>query len=160
MTWSGPRSLAKAIPAVIAPALARRGRTLAVLLSQWEAIVGPELAQVSQPLRLSGGARGPAANVLVVQVASAAATELLHRSPQVIERANGCLGVPAIGRLRLVHGTPVPRRLPPPLPLPDATTRAAMAAAVAEIQSPELRAALARFGGTLTALADRAARHV
>lgn len=159
MTGSGPRSLARTIPAVIAPALARRGRTLAVLLSQWEGIVGPELAEVSQPLRLSGGSRGGAPDVLVVQVVGAAATELLHRAPQLIERANGCLGVPAIGRLRLVHGMPAPRP-PPPLPLPDAPTRAAMAAAVAGIESPELRAALARFGGTLTALADRAARHV
>ena len=86
---------------------------------------------------------------LRVRVGGAAALEIQHMEPQIIERVNGYFGYRAIDRLQLVQGPlPAPplRRMPPPL---DAARARAIETKVAGIGDPDLRAALARLGSAI-----------
>ncbi|MEJ0072405.1 MAG: DciA family protein [Pseudomonadota bacterium] len=78
-------------------ALARRGFAAARAIADWPEIVGPALAESSVPERLVRGRNAESAT-LVVRVRSAAALELQHWLPQVIERVNGYFGFRASAR--------------------------------------------------------------
>jgi hypothetical protein len=98
------RPLAAALPKVTGAALGKRGFALAQLLAEWEAIVGPALAAAASPLRLVK-ARGPGDGaVLEVRAGGAAALELQHREPLLIERINAHFGYKAVERLKLHQG--------------------------------------------------------
>jgi hypothetical protein len=139
----GFRAAGSSISRIVGPIVARHGGgILARLKSEWAAIVGPELAATTWPEAL------PPGGTLKLRVAPTKALEVQHRTPLVIERVNLFFGREAITRLALVQG-PLP--LPPPAPpAPAATLRPGEAAALdrqlADIASPELRDALARFG--------------
>ncbi len=147
-----PRALAATLPKVTKPVLQKHGGAYAALIGEWANIVGPALAEVSLPEKLS-----PAPNrlggSLTVRVAGGAATEFQHMAPQVIERINTFLGFAAVTRLKLVQA-PLPGRRPvrktPPRPVPPAT-RAAIASRTAEIEEPGLRDALTRLGEAIAA---------
>lgn len=86
----------------LAPFLQRRGWSErlegASLASRWVEVVGPELARVSEPVRLAGG-------VLVVRVADAAwATELRYLVGRVRDGANRVLADGSVREVRLVVG--------------------------------------------------------
>jgi hypothetical protein len=92
--------------------------------------------------------------VLVLHVAGAAALELQHSEPQILERINGYFGYGAVGRLRLIQA-PLPRSKASPLPTESRDVSDAeeseIAAAVRDIREPDLRAALSGLGRTLKA---------
>jgi hypothetical protein len=70
----------------------------ASLANDWERVVGPELARVSEPVRLAGG-------VLVVRVVDQVwATQLRYLLGRVRDGANGVLGANAVREVRLVVG--------------------------------------------------------
>lgn len=70
----------------------------ASLSGDWERVVGPELARVSEPVRLAGG-------VLVVRVVDQVwATQLRYLVGRVRDAANGLLGANAVREVRLVVG--------------------------------------------------------
>lgn len=70
----------------------------ASLSGEWERVVGPELARVSEPVRLAGG-------VLVVRVVDQVwATQLRYLLGRVRDAANGRLGAHAVREVRLVVG--------------------------------------------------------
>lgn len=139
----GLRTVGLAVSKLGAPILGKRGGGLLIRLkADWPAIVGAEWAAATWPTALGrdGG--------LKLRTISAAALEVQHRAPLLIERINAYLGRPAVTRLRLVQG-PLP--LPPPARRPLVPTLAAAEAALIEVQlrdiaDPELRGALARLG--------------
>jgi hypothetical protein len=155
----GLRRLPDLLGRVLDPAARRRGLAEARLLTEWPAIVGPELAARSQPVRLTHRSDRPG-GVLSLHVAGAAALELQHSEPQVLERINGFFGYRAVIRLHLVQAPPPrPRGRPAPAsrpPLTDAE-ESAVAAAVDGIADPGLQAALAALGRTLKGRAEEAA---
>lgn len=70
----------------------------ASLSGEWERVVGPELARVSEPVRLAGG-------VLVIRVADQVwATQLRYLLGRVRDAANGLLGANAVREVRLIVG--------------------------------------------------------
>ena len=70
----------------------------ASLSGDWERVVGPELARVSEPVRLAGG-------VLVVRVVDQVwATQLRYLVGRIRDAANGLLGANAVREVRLVVG--------------------------------------------------------
>lgn len=147
----GLRRLPDLLGRVLDPAARRRGLAEAKLLTEWPAIVGAWLAARSQPVRLSHGAGG-AGGVLALHVAGAAALELQHSEPQVVERINGFFGYPAVSRLRLVQAPrpkAVERAAPIESPCLSGADEAEVAADVRGVGDLALRAALAGLGRTL-----------
>jgi hypothetical protein len=126
-----------------APIVAKGARGVLVSLkANWSAIVGPEWAVTAWPAAL--GRDG----ALKLHAAAAAALELQHRAPLLIERVNLYFGRRAVTRLVLVQGA-LPRRADPTGPTPCWLTAGEMEALdrrVAGIANAELRTALARLG--------------
>ncbi|MBV9524032.1 MAG: DUF721 domain-containing protein [Alphaproteobacteria bacterium] len=142
------RAIGAALPRIAAPILGKDGAVTAQLLAEWPAIVGAEIAARCRPMRLTFR-RGERRNgTLRLRVVPAAALEIQHGEPLLIERINGFFGYPAVGRLALVQG---------PAPLPDApqpprlrtlapAEQEALHHRLERVQDPELRAALERLG--------------
>jgi hypothetical protein len=139
----GLRAIGVAVSKVAKPAVGRRGGGLLVRLkSDWPEIVGADWASVAWPTSL--GRDG----ALKLRSAPAAALELQHRAPLLLERINLYFGREAVTRLVLVQG-PLPYSSGPamrpvfPLAAPEAL---ALDERLTDIADPELRAALGRLG--------------
>jgi hypothetical protein len=133
------------------PLLARRGLAEESLLTNWSAVVGPMLAARCHPQRLQRPRRGTEGEGCVLHLkveGGSAAMEIQHRLPQLIERVNTFLGWRAVERVTLHQGritrTP-PKRAKDPPPLP-AERRAVLERELADVEDPDLRAALERLG--------------
>ena len=112
----GLQPLAALIPSLTRAMFRRHGTATARLLLDWEAIVGPALADLTLPRRLSAG-------TLTIGCAGPIATELQHLSAEILERINAALGPgaggkPAVERLRFVQDMRLPRS-PQPVSLPQ-----------------------------------------
>jgi hypothetical protein len=137
----GPRPLAALVPSLLRPAFRRRAPATAQVLADWPAIVGPALAAVTTPLRLSAG-------TLAIGCSGTVAMELQHVSDELRGRINAYLGQVAVSRLRFVQAAPRPA---PPAP---AIGRPAAASPVLDGLPPgDLRDALERLGRAV--LTDR-----
>ena len=141
--------LNRALSVVLDPAARRRGFAAAALLSDWRLIVGAALAARCQPVLLE--ARG---GVLHLYAGGAAALEIQHAAPQLVERVNTYLGFRAVRRLRLVQSPLPPRPSPPEEPplrslAPDELQT--LDSNVVAVPDPELRAALLSLGQILLA---------
>lgn len=111
------------------------------LVTDWAAVVGPEVARDTLPVKLDRRSR-----TLTLKVRPTAALVVQHDEPRLLERINAFFGTTVAYKLRLVQGpvpTPVTAPEPPPLAPEE---RAAVAAAVATVEPAPLRAALARLG--------------
>ncbi len=140
----GPRTLSSLLPAITRPGLRGRNAASAQIIADWEAIVGPRLAAVTLPRRLSAG-------TLTLACAGPAALELQHQSQHLIGRINSHFGRLLVDRLRITQdalaavqrveraaGVPTP----PPVAIPD-------------MPEGPLRDALAALGGRIAARARR-----
>lgn len=135
----GPRPLGALIPHLTRPVFRKKSPAGAMLMADWAEIVGPALAAVTTPRRVTTG-------TLTIACAGPVAMELSHLAPQLIERINAQLGKPVVERLRFVQqasaGTPPAKPRPaPPARLPPATE-----AAIGKLPEGELREALAKLG--------------
>ncbi len=148
----GPTTLGQSIEHVTNRTMARRGFNEASIATRWPEIVGRPLCDHSRPFRIvfpRGERRG---GTLHLTVTGAFAPEVTHLSPQIIERINGYFGYSAVDRLELHHGSVAPSAAAPPKtpgqgtgtpPPPDG----ALAATIAKVEDPDLRAALGRLAG-------------
>jgi hypothetical protein len=135
----GPRPVGALMPRLTRPAFRRRSPATAQVLADWSAIVGPAIAAVTTPRRLTSGA-------LTIACAGPIAMELQHLAGEVIARINAHLGSQVVNALRFVQ-THEPLVPVAPLPRPaDPAKLAAVEAAVADLPDGELRAALASLG--------------
>ena len=96
--------LNRLVPAMIRQALWRRGFFEPALVTHWDAVVGPELAGRTAPMRIVFPNRERSGGVLHVRVDGAFAVELQHMAPQVVERLNAFCGYAALARLALHQG--------------------------------------------------------
>jgi hypothetical protein len=139
----GFRAVGLAVSKLAGPIVAKRGGgILARLKVDWAAIVGAEWSAAAWPAAL--GRDG----ALKLRTAPAAALELQHRSPLLIERVNLYFGRPVVTRLVLVQGSwaRAPQRgRPQPRPLAAGEVRG-LDRQLSAIAEPELRAALDRLG--------------
>ena len=95
----GFRAVGLMVSKLAAPVVAKRGGGVLVRLkADWAAIVGPDWALVAWPAAL--GRDG----ALKLCTAPAAAIELQHRAPLLIDRINLYFGRSAVTRLILVQG--------------------------------------------------------
>ncbi len=146
----GFRAVGVAVSKLGGPIVGKRGGALLVRLkTDWPAIVGTDWAAVSWPTAVARD------GCLKLRTTPAAALELQHRAPLLIERVNVFLGRPAVTRLILVQGplplpaSPSSSSPPPPLAHGEA---AALDERVSNIDDPGLRTALARLGRAVIAV--------
>lgn len=116
----------------------------------WPQVVGPRLAVLAEPLLVREG-------VLYLQVGSSVlAQELSALRQDYLERLNARLERPLVDLRFKVAARPRPARPAPPPPAashPEAP--AALEAALAEVEDPRLRAALAGWFAALQARSER-----
>lgn len=147
----GLRSIGAELQRIAGPVLGKRGLGEAHLVAQWEAVIGAELAAETLPVKLSFPLGERRNGTLRLRVSSAAALQVQHREPQILERINGFFGYAAVARLALVQG-PLPERAeaarPPPRKLSPAE-QADLDAKLAEMPDSGLRAALQRLGAAI-----------
>jgi hypothetical protein len=136
----GPRPIGALMPKLVRAAFRRRSPATAQVIADWEAIVGPALAEATTPRRLAAG-------TLTLACAGPVALELQHLAPALMERINGHLGHAVVERLRFVQD---PRPPPPAAPPPRALSRAAEPAVEGLPEGP-LRDALLALGRAVTA---------
>lgn len=118
-TGKGPRPVAALLPSVTRKALGKQGFAHAALITDWQDVVGPDLARVSQPERLTFG-RGERRNgVLHIRVLGAVATEMQHLAPIVMERVNRYFGFRAVAQIKLRQTTSIRRPTGPTRPRPQ-----------------------------------------
>ena len=151
----GPRAVSALLPGLTRHALGKHGFSSAALISDWSVIVGTELAETCQPVKLAFPRGARDGGVLHLNVSGGAALELQHIAPQIVERINGHLGYRAVGRLKLVHGPiarsrgwPAKRALlaAPPPPLDPARYPA-----LDGVADPALKESLRRLGAAVAA---------
>jgi len=138
----GPRPLGALVPRLTRPAFRRRAPATAQVLADWPAIVGPAIAAVTSPRRLTAG-------TLTIACSGPIAMELQHLATELIGRINTHLGKPVVASLRFVQTASPPAPAPPPAPPASPADLAAAEAAVATLPKGELRDALAALGHTI-----------
>lgn len=135
----GPRPLGALVPGLTRPAFRRASPAAAQVMADWAAIVGPLLASVSVPRRLTAGA-------LTIACTGPVAIELQHYAGELIERINGHLGSQTVRTLKFAQTLlPVPPPAGPVLPRSPAAAAAAESAA-AVLPEGDLRQALTALG--------------
>ncbi len=145
----GPRPIGTLLPQVTRPAFRRTSPATAQVMADWTAIVGPALAGVTRPQRLTAGQ-------LTIACSGPIAMELQHLADELVGRINTYLGKQAVKRLRFVQ-TRAPAPPPsadPPAPPSEAMRRQAEQA-VADLPEGDLRAALIALGATMLDAATR-----
>lgn len=152
----GPQALAASVGGLAKKVGGKRGFAEAGLITEWEAIVGPEMAKACWPDRLSFPPGRRDGGSLRVRVAGGLALELQHMEPQLLERINGHFGYRAVQRISIVNvppgrvaGRPAARgqKSPPKTPSPEMT--AAVEEALSRVEDPEIRAVLERLGSAV-----------
>jgi hypothetical protein len=130
--------------------LGGRGFAEAGLITEWAAIVGNDVARMSRPVQLTFPRGERKGGVITVECGGAAALELQHLKPQILDRINSHFGYAAVAELRFRQGSTLVKarsRTPlrdskPPTPSEIAETTAAVAA----VPEGEIKASLLRLG--------------
>lgn len=141
----GPHALAQDAVGLLRQHLKARGFAQIELVTRWPEIAGQGLSEHCFPYRLSAGGASGATLTLVAD--DRAALELQHQAPKVIDKINGYFGSKVVSKIKVVAGDiPKPSRQRPARRALNATEEADLAARIAEVEDPDLRAALTRLG--------------
>jgi hypothetical protein len=149
------------LPTLTARAFRRHGFSTSGLVTDWPAIAGRELGNVSMPERLkwpraAGPADGENAGAcparsgatLVLRVDGSSALTVQYGARQIIERINAYFGYRAVSQLRIVQAPVAP---PPASVAPLRRPAEPLTHEVAGIRDQGLRLALARLGAQIKA---------
>jgi len=127
-----------------------RGFAEAGLITEWAAIAGRDVARMSRPVQLAFPRGERKGGVLTVECGGAAALELQHLKPQILDRINSHFGYAAVAELRFKQGSaPVKagsRSAARDSKPPSAAEIAETTAAVAGVPEGEIKASLMRLG--------------
>lgn len=130
-----------------------RGFAVSRLLTHWEEIAGPEIAEIARPVNIGYG-RGGFGATLTVLTTGAQAPVLEMQKERLRERVNSVYGYNAISRVRITQTAPNGfaegqaqfRPKPPQSDAPDPQILAQAEHAARPIADAGLRAALERLG--------------
>jgi hypothetical protein len=134
----GPRPVGALVPGLTRAAFRRRAPGTAQVLADWPSIVGPALAAVTVPRRLSAG-------TLTIACSGPIAMELQHLSGELIARINAALGAGVVKTLHFLQIAP-DQQVPTPTPRPSPQSLARAESAVESLPSGDLRDALTALG--------------
>jgi hypothetical protein len=124
---SSTRAVGSFVPRLTRKSFEKYGFSSAVLLTDWAAIVGDEIASYTQPQRLKWacrveahsdiehGAEGRPGATLMLRVEGPRAIELQYQSRQILERINAYFGYRAVSEMRFVQA-PIEGRRPATAP--------------------------------------------
>lgn len=135
---TAPVPLGTLIPALTRPVFRKKSPAGAQLMADWPMVVGPALAAVTTPLRLSAG-------TLTLACAGPVAMELQHLAPELIGRINAHLGRVAVERLRFVQQAPTGAASRPTPRAPATPLPAEVEQRLSSMPEGELREALAKL---------------
>jgi hypothetical protein len=80
----------------------KRGFRDSRIITEWNLIIGPDLAQISSPLQIDFADENKP-GILRLAVMGSASVEIHHMIPTIIDRVNAFCGYKAIDRVSLVH---------------------------------------------------------
>lgn len=109
-----PSSIADVLAGVLADAGIAERVAQAAVVPEWAALVGPQIAAVTEPLSV-----GPDGTLWVAVATHAWMTELQAIAPELLRTLNAAADRPPVARIRLVHRRPEPRPEPPPARRPE-----------------------------------------
>ena len=135
--------------ALIRKPLAKRGCAQARLWTEWDAVVGAQIADLVRPLRLSHTSKDGMGGTLTLGVLGVRALEAQHQEPAIIERVNAHYGYRAVARVRLAQVGPEVFKLAKleiAPPEPSLKQIEELKTAVKPISDDGLRDALERLG--------------
>ena len=145
----GPRPIAALVPMVARTAFGRASPGIVRLMEAWAGMVGPGLAAVTTPRRLSQG-------TLTIGCSGPVAMELQHLSTELTGRINQYLGSEVVRRLRLVQTAAPQTQVSIQCSTPPKIVELAASEAVADLPEGPLRSALNALGrAVLTESASR-----
>ncbi len=151
---NGVTRLSSELPALTKTAfrntMGGRGFAEAGLITEWAAIVGRDVARMSRPMQLAFPRGERKGGVLTVECGGAAALELQHLKPQILDRINSHFGYAAIAELRIKQGSaltkPKSRSGNRDSRPPSEAEIAETAAQVEALPEGEIKASLLRLG--------------
>jgi hypothetical protein len=164
---AGARALSAFLPRLTRKAFQKFGFASASLVTEWSNIVGEDVASYTAPERLkwprlpdayaddSPAARSRPGATLIVRVDGGRALEVQYRSRQLLERINAYFGYRAVAELRLIQAPiarPCDEERTKARVHKTVTENAAASPAVAAVENPDLRSALARLEAQIRAL--------
>ncbi|WP_248461188.1 DciA family protein [Parasaccharibacter sp. TMW 2.1888] len=145
------RMIGALLPPLTKPIFRKKSPLFVRLLMEWETLVGPALAEVSEPCRLRPG-------VLTIRCCGPAAVEMQYAAPRILANINtacGLHGDEALHHIKLVQDRPVQRRPSRP---PRNVWKEAAPVPVSGIEDDGLKETLARLGGHIRARRQRVER--
>ena len=101
---SGPLPLAALLPKLTRKALGKFGFSYIGLITDWATIVGPDIAKMSAPEKLTFPRNKRDSGVLRLKAEGGAALEIQHLEPQILDRINTYFGYRAVMRLNIING--------------------------------------------------------
>ncbi|HET8997527.1 MAG TPA: DciA family protein [Acetobacteraceae bacterium] len=139
----GPRPIGALVPRLTRPAFRRISPAAAQVMADWASIVGPALAAVTTPHRLSAGQ-------LTIACSGPIAMELQHLATELIARINTHLGTSTVKALRFLQTLPpAPASPQAQASPPTVADRRRAEAAVSDLPQGDLRSALASLGAAV-----------
>jgi hypothetical protein len=101
--------MSRMMPEVAGKVLGKKGLGFGKLVTDWRHIVGPDLGDITAPVKLAfpRGERTDA--TLTIDIVPARAIELQHAMPQLLERVNAMFGYRAVARIKMVQRPPEKR---------------------------------------------------
>ena len=145
------RPLADLTAGMLAGSFRRQGFASSELVVRWEAIVGKEVADHAEPLKIQWPRRGegeqPQPGTLVLRVDGPAAIEIQHMSQVILERVNRYFGFGAIERIA-IRQAPLRPLEKKPLRTLDPGAVQAVADTLPDVDET-LKMALARLGAAV-----------
>jgi len=149
----GPKPLSQIAGKMIADALARQGFAQTGIVTHWPEIVGPEISDHAEPMRMIWPRpvheEQPEPATLVLRVEGPVALEIQFMSGTIVEKVNRFFGWKAISRVQIRQAPLARRDKKVRKPPPDPATVARIAAGMSDIADDGLRTALARLGASL-----------
>ena len=144
------------VPGLTRKAFEKYGFSTATLITDWAAIVGPELARCTEPERLkwprgvetygeiSAEAEGRPGATLILRVDPAFALDIDYKRTQIIERVNVFFGYKALADMRIIQ-SPLVGSKPPLVSAKAPVAALAPSADLASVTDEGLRNALIRL---------------
>ncbi len=147
-----PRRLGDLVGRTLADVFARQGFASSELVTRWPDIVGRDVAEHSEPVKIAWpgktGADQAEPATLVLRVEGPASIEIQHQSSIILERVNRFFGWRAVGRLALRQAPLVRRDKKKARPALDHAAAADIAASL-PVRDDALRLALGRLGASV-----------